>query len=268
MDTNKLLTADYLDIVFDKRNKTYGGYELRRHYNRRMGRAFGSLLLGMSALVFLSFVSARKAAPSPDVIFDRTTTITNIHPPAIELPKVRPALPPPAAPKPPKTLIWTPPVITDDPIPEDKQLAHTADLNHATAGRSSGGTDSLGTDIGPATTGKPGTGIIVTEPEHKGPFIVVEQMPQFPGDLNAYIGRHLTYPEQARANGIEGRVVIEFVVNEDGKVSNTRIVRSIGGGCDEEALKMVASMPAWKPGKHNGIPVKVFFTLPVKFELK
>jgi protein TonB len=71
----------------------------------------------------------------------------------------------------------------------------------------------------------------------------------------------------ARETHIEGRVTIKFVVNEDGSISNAKVVRAIGGGCEEEALRVINSMPKWKPGKQNGKAVKVYFTLPVNFVL-
>jgi protein TonB len=93
-------------------------------------------------------------------------------------------------------------------------------------------------------------------------------MPQFNGDLMKYLAAHVNYPELARNAGIAGRVVIEFVVNEDGNVTDARVVRGIGGGCDEEALRVVKAMPAWKAGKQNGRKVKVFYMLPIVFALQ
>jgi len=99
------------------------------------------------------------------------------------------------------------------------------------------------------------------------PFRIVTQMPEFIGDMHAYIGSHIHYPESARENNIDGRVVVEFVVNEDGVVTNAKVVKGIGGGCDQEALRIVSGMPKWKPGKQNGVAVKVYFVLPIVFQL-
>jgi protein TonB len=93
-------------------------------------------------------------------------------------------------------------------------------------------------------------------------------MPLYNGDINAYLAANVRYPEAARESGIEGRVQIEFVVDEQGNVTNAHILRGIGGGCDEEALRVVAAMPRWKPGRQNGTPVKVYFSLVVKFLLQ
>jgi protein TonB len=108
--------------------------------------------------------------------------------------------------------------------------------------------------------------------EEKAPeiFMYVEQMPEFPGgqvELLKYLQKNLRYPAAARENGIEGKVVLQFVVDESGKISEIQTVRDIGGGCAEEAIRVVRSMPPWKAGKQNGNAVKVYFKLPVTFKL-
>lgn len=102
-------------------------------------------------------------------------------------------------------------------------------------------------------------------------FVVVEVQPEFPGGLDsmyAFIQKKLIYPEKAKAEGIEGRVFITFTIEKDGSVSNVKILRGIGGGCDEAAKEVVEKMPKWKPGTQRGKPVRVQFNLPIKFELE
>ena len=102
-------------------------------------------------------------------------------------------------------------------------------------------------------------------------FVVVEKSPEFPGgndSLYAFIGRNIKYPEAAKKNKIEGRVFVTFVVEKDGQVSSAKILRDIGGGCGEEALRVVNSMPKWKPGTQRGNPVRVQFNLPIMFQLQ
>ncbi len=101
-------------------------------------------------------------------------------------------------------------------------------------------------------------------------FMVVEDPPQFPGgeaEMLKYIAENLDYPPLARENNIQGRVVVKFVVDENGKVMNAQVVKGIGWGCDEAALKVVNSMPRWKPGKQRNKPVRVWFMLPIRFQL-
>lgn len=101
-------------------------------------------------------------------------------------------------------------------------------------------------------------------------FIVVEDMPEFPGgndSMKKFIKANLVYPDSAIKNKIEGKVIIEFFVDETGKVSSPRVLKGIGSGCDEEALRIVNKMPNWKPGKLRNKPVKVRYVIPVIFSL-
>lgn len=99
---------------------------------------------------------------------------------------------------------------------------------------------------------------------------VVEQAPEFPGGLSAlyqWLSRNIIYPEFARSTRIEGIVYVSFIVNENGSISNAKIERGIGGGCDEEVLRVLNNMPAWKAGMQGNSKVKVRYNLPVKFQL-
>ncbi len=114
----------------------------------------------------------------------------------------------------------------------------------------------------------------VMEPEMQldEPVILVPEIaPEFPGGVDAlmaYLGRNLNYPARARELEIQGRVYVSFVIEKDGKVSNIKLLRGIGGGCDEEAIRVVSEMPDWKPGRQNGRPARVAYNLPVRFSLK
>ena len=102
-------------------------------------------------------------------------------------------------------------------------------------------------------------------------FTIVEEMPDFPGGmakLADYLAKNIKYPQMARESGIQGRVFVNFVIEPDGSVSNVNVMRSLGGGCDEEAIRVVKSMPKWKPGKQRGKPVRVSYILPVNFKLQ
>lgn len=102
-------------------------------------------------------------------------------------------------------------------------------------------------------------------------FVVVEEQAEFPGGLDsmyAYIVKNLKYPELAKEKGIEGRVFVSFIIEKDGSISNVKLLRGIGGGCEEAAVEMVKNMPKWKPGTQRGKPVRVQFNLPIKFELE
>ena len=102
-------------------------------------------------------------------------------------------------------------------------------------------------------------------------FLSVEENPEFPGGpakLLEYVQKNLKYPMMARESDIQGKVFVGFVVEKDGSISNVKVLRGIGGGCDEEAVRVVQSLPKFKPGKQRGNPVRVAYTLPIVFRLQ
>jgi len=109
---------------------------------------------------------------------------------------------------------------------------------------------------------------VIDEPEI---FLIVEEMPNFPGgeaQLVKYLSDNIKYPAIARENGITGTVFVTFVIGPDGQVKDVKVLRGIGGGCDEEAKRVVLAMPKWKAGKQRGKPVSVQYNLPIRFTLK
>jgi protein TonB len=270
MDLQTLKTADYLDIVFDNRNKSYGGYQLRRTYGQRVGRAVAILYSGIAGLALYALFHKSEPAAKP---FERHIehTISCLYPPVTP-----PVIPPPPAPRPPqpqaaprlRTEIFTNPILTNEVIPDDQRMARADALVNAQAGLTHNGQgDDFTSDIRD-TKVQDGTNTIVTDPKPNVPVVWVEQMPEFNGDLVAYLSKHVQYPEVARESNVQGRVVVRFVVNEDGSISDASIVKGIGGGCDEEALRVISAMPKWKPGRQNGRALKVFFQVPIMFTLQ
>ena len=112
----------------------------------------------------------------------------------------------------------------------------------------------------------------VEEEEEEVVFVVVESMPEFPGGQQAlfkYLSENVKYPVIAQENGIQGRVICQFVVNKDGSIVEVEVVRSGGDpSLDKEAIRVIKSMPKWKPGKQRGKPVRVKYTVPVNFKLQ
>ncbi len=109
------------------------------------------------------------------------------------------------------------------------------------------------------------------EQEEAQVFLIVEEMPEFPGgdvELRKYIATNVKYPEIAKENGISGRVYIQFVINSKGMVTDVKVARGVDPVLDAEAIRVVQSMPAWKPGKQRGKPVKVSYTVPINFTLQ
>lgn len=109
------------------------------------------------------------------------------------------------------------------------------------------------------------------EEEETQVFFIVEDMPEFPGGdaaLRKYLATQVNYPVIAQENGIQGKVYVTFVVGKDGKVSNARVARGVDPSLDKEALRVVNSLPTWKPGKQRGKPVNVSYTVPINFVLQ
>lgn len=113
--------------------------------------------------------------------------------------------------------------------------------------------------------------VVEAEPEEQTIFEVVENMPDFPGGqaaLMQYLAKNIKYPTIAQENGTQGRVIVQFVVNKDGSIVDANVVRSVDPYLDKEALRVINTMPKWKPGMQRGKPVRVKFTVPVMFRLQ
>jgi protein TonB len=242
MENSNWLNQSMDDVVFEGRNKAYGAFLLRRLYDKHMTLA---MIAGMLFFMLAVFESTKPPLPKP---------------PATKPPTIK------------NQIQFVPPVVVNDDfdIPETSAMPTVDQLvGHTTGSETISGEDGV---EGPLDVSEPssmvGTGSI-TEPED--PFTYVEQMPAFPEGTEAmykYIYSMIKYPALARENGISGKVVVQFVVTREGNIQNARVVSRIGGGCDEEALRVINGMPRWKPGMHNGRAVPVTFTLPIKFVLE
>jgi protein TonB len=164
-----------------------------------------------------------------------------------------------------ETVKFTPPVVVDEEVIEETPIITQEVETQIATVTNEGTTDEI---IIPEETGN---GAVAENPET--PFVSVEEMPGFPGGEEAlfkYLGKNINYPAMEKDAGISGTVYVYFVINKEGRVSNTEIKRGVKGGpgLDKEALRVISNMPAWSVGKQNGRPAAVQFTLPVKFVLK
>lgn len=260
MDANALSKADYLDILFDNRNKQYGSYELRKNYDKRVRNAILFVVIAASVLSATTFIQHNDAiAYSVPKIYD---TIT--FSPIVD---IEPITPPPAPPAESQTVENTIPTII-----EDNEATNTPATIDDLKGKESGRVNAEGSETGSGSTTSTNSGSgnsnITAITTNNEIVTWTEQMPEFQGNLSAYLQKNLRYPDFAKENNIEGRVIIQFVVNEDGSIGNAIIKKGIGGGCNEEALRVVNTMPKWKPGMQNGKPLKVYYTLPITFMLQ
>jgi protein TonB len=261
MEAEKILTADLDDILFENRNKGYGAYFLRKIYRKHIVNAglitLATLILAFAYPYICLLLSSSVTTEKP------TITVTTLSPPP-PLDKTTPPPPPPnMPPPPPKTIHFTPPVIKpDEQVPPEQEVPPQVEVQQAPPGPTTDPNANYNFNDAPAAP--------VVEDKKQEPFMYVEQMPEFPGgevELMKYLQKNIKYPPAARENGIEGKVVLQFVVDEKGNISEIKIIRDIGGGCGDEAVRVVKTMPPWKPGKQNGNAVPVYYKLPVTFKL-
>lgn len=263
-----LYRSGWLELVFDDRNKSYGAYDLRKHYASNMLKAMGIAFLGISALFIICGMLMRRSAPI-EIIKEVPVTLDPIiiaHPARIEQPK-------PATHHLPKTTAPAAstryaPMIT---VPENQAVnpPKTEVLVNTTIGTE--------TVKGPETTGNapakgPGTDgpAIGSKGNSNEPVsaIGLDVMPEPYGGAAAwskFLQKNIHYPSQASEAGKQGRVWLSFVIERDGHLSNIVVQRGAGFGLDEEALRVLKLAPAWKPGKQNGQPVRVQYSIPISF---
>lgn len=280
MEINKILQADYLDLIFDNRNKNYGSYELRKHYQSRAIKALGIMLsslvlaAGIPYLISGNHVSNMALhAAVPDVVMKEY-----VFPEKKIMPPQPPA--PPAkthAESIAKTVANPEPVIAKDNNVVKPEPPKIDDPEHAVIGavasEGNGGIHPANKTTMPPS-GLPGDS---KEPnakiggeEKEVIAIGTDVPPEYPGGMAAlleYLQRNIRYPNEARENQIQGRVVVRFIVNKEGKIEGAEVQKGIGYGCDKEALRVVNAMKTWRPGQVKGKPVKAYYTLPVTFRL-
>lgn len=279
MEANKILTANMDDIVFDGRNKEYGAYVLRRSYEKHIRNGvIGGMLLFL-LIVGIPFISNTIASLRGDTAEEEIIVSLELEAPPPLNPDEPPPPPPPDIPPPPPpakpTIKYTPPVVkADDEVIEEEPPPFIEELEDIAISTKTQEGSEDGVDLGILDEygdGPVAPPVVEAPPPKEQVFDRVEQMPQFgSGDkeLLEYLSKNIKYPAIARENGIQGTVVVQFVVGKDGSIQSPQVVRSIGGGCDEEALRVVKGMPNWQPGKQQGRAVKVKFTLPIRFRLE
>jgi protein TonB len=211
---------------------------------KKSGLFFSIGLLITMALVLWAFESTQ----TDDNKIDELARSTNTFEEVVEVPPTD--IPPPAAP-----IIQQPQIIE---VPDEEEIKEDLKIN-------------LDVEVNEET--RPETVIVeakVEEEETDQIFTVVEESAAPKGGMAAfykYVSEKMKYPAQARRMGTEGRVFVEFIVGKDGSISDVRAVRGIGGGCDEEAVRVLQSAPSWTPGKQRGKPVKQKMVIPIIFKL-
>ena len=262
---NDIFSDEWRELVFEAKNHAYGAYELRKNSSRRHLRA-----LIIASAIFVFIVSTpllfrqilHKKAADKDVSVRILTDIKIDQPKEDEIVRELPP-PPPVR----NTIKFIPPVIKPDELVAEEELPVTQkEVIETTAAVSNivfdKGTDDVAAPV--ATVNNQ-----ITE-ETDQPYSYVEQMPQYPGgelEMIKFIRLNLRYPPMAQENRITGTVVVNFVVDRDGKITRVKVIRGVGGGCDEEAVRVISKMPTWSPGKQGGKAVLVSFTVPIRYSL-
>jgi protein TonB len=253
MKRNEKKVPEFDEIIFENRNKNYGAYDLRKCYKTTTSL---SILGGVTFFAILTFAISftpeeGKASAGPTIV---TLEVSNAIIPEKVIP---PELKPPAEMT--NQIKNLQPVVTVDSSETSSYLPTTEELTESV------GNGSVPKEIIPVENPEP------VVPSENKPFVRVEEMPEFPGGWQAllkYISENIKYPSEAQNNNIQGKVILQFVVNSDGSVDRIEVLRSVHPSLDSEAVRVVKTLPRFKPGKQGGIPVPVWYSLPVIFRLE
>lgn len=267
---------EWVDMIFEGKNQAYGASDLRKHNSGRLLKSFAMavtlFLIAICTPIFLKYITPKKKI-SDETVRELSTIKLDKPKKEVVIPRAVTA-PPPAATQLRSSIKFVPPVIKpDEEVNETEEFATQQEVLSSKAAIgvvTFKGSDDINAPLAKSKEEAEVTSSEITE-EAQEAFIVVEQMPEFPGgtdELQKYLSNNIRYPVAALENGVQGRVICEFVVNSDGKVTNVRIVRGVDPTLDAEALRVINAMPLWKPGKQRGKAVKVRYTLPVNFKLQ
>jgi protein TonB len=259
---NQKMSATQMDeIVFEHRNKAYGAYFLRKMYNKHLARALFMAIAILLAGLAYPLVNSYRTIVRARYIPNGGEVLINIDKaPPVETPLPPPPPPPSAALE--KRVRFVPPVVVNAEVAESEGLPIQEDLNKLTSNIP---VDDIEL---PLVVKKEET---IHIEDTSPPEIFVQEMPEFPGgdaERQKFLADHISYPTQAAEAGITGTVYVQFVVDTKGNITDVKILRGIGGGCDEEALRVIKMMPQWHAGKQNGRAVRVLYNMPIMFKLQ
>ena len=272
-----LIDNGWVDLVFEGKNHAYGAYQLRKDTGKRNLKALITMFLIFAAIAAIviakvsidNYIASRNAAIETDVELQslaekKEAKAEKKDEPEVEKVEIERVK---------SSVAFTVPEIKkDDEVKEEQEIKSQDELqetNTAIGAFNVEGNDETGGEVLKAKE-------VIAEPEppkveETKVFDVVEEMPQFPGGQAAlleYLAKNIKYPVVAEENGVQGRVIVTFVVERDGSITDVRVVKSVDPSLDKEAARVVKSMPKWQPGKQNGSAVRVKYTVPVQFRLQ
>lgn len=270
-----LISDAWCDLVFEGRNQEYGAYRLRKSTGKR--NIWSIVIVLIAAVVIFSAIAIKNviqanqrvavttAVELSSIQTKKQAKVEKKAPVKIEQPK--------QVEKVKSSIKFTAPVIKkDEDVKPEEEMKNQDDLQKTKT--TIGAFNVVGNDEIDGEVLKAKEEIAQPEPpkeEENKVFDVVEEQPSFPGGQGAlmqWLRDNIKYPVIAAENGIEGRVIVQFVVSKSGSISNVNVVRGVDPSLDKEAVRVVSNMPNWTPGKQNGTTVNVRYTLPVTFKLQ
>ena len=262
---------EWLNVIFDQKNKSYGAYELRRQSDSNTSK---SLLYAGTCFILL-FLSPRIVSLIKGTVPEEVTT-SQVDVVLAPPPPINPVTPPPTTVEPPAArqdqLKFPPPLVRADMLVSEVEPPQVKDLQHADPGQKT-------------IAGSPDAEIVINTPAGDGPkqatanivddtqvyeIMTLEVQPSFPGGMDKfynYLNKSIKYPPMAAEANIQGKVFVSFVVEKDGSLTDIHIIRNLGGGTDEEAVRVLKASPPWLPGIQNGRQVRVKYNIPISFKL-
>ncbi|MGM9706630.1 MAG: TonB family protein [Prevotella sp.] len=272
-----LIDNSWVELVFENKNKAYGAYQLRKETGKRNVKAMIIVFATIAAIIFAAWAKVaienampKKVAIETDVELSKLAQkkeakVERKEPVKVEMEQK-------VVEKVKSSVKFTAPEIKkDEDVKPEDELKSQDDL--AKTNTAIGSFDVKGNDEAEGEVLKAKEVIAEEKPkeEETKVFDVVEQMPQFPGGQQAlfeYLSKNIKYPVIAEENGVQGRVIVTFVVERDGSITDVKVVKSVDPSLDKEAQRVVKAMPHWIPGKQNGSAVRVKYTVPVTFRLQ
>ena len=278
-----LSSREWCDLVFEGKNKDFGAYVLRtgstaRHNKAMIYTLLGALLLVIGTIATVKvqeFIAERQiadAAEQEEVIVEMNNEEPEEEPEQQKLEQPKPEVLPEEVLNTVKVTELR--IVEDDKVKKEDEIKTQDELKETETAFGQKDNDKGTEDRNVTRTLK--EEIVVekktpVEEKKEEIFKSVEQMPTFPGGdaaLMKYLSSHINYPAMAQENGVQGRVVVQFVVTKTGKVGEVKVVRSVDKDLDREAVRVCKSLPNFVPGRQNGQPVNVWYTLPVTFKLQ
>lgn len=272
-----LISNEWTDLVFEGRNQSYGAYKLRKGTAKR--NVWALIIVGLAAaLLYLGLQLQKMAEANKKVENTQAVELAKLNTEKkeakVEKKEIIKQEPEKVVERVKSSVKFTAPVIKKDSEVKEEDEIKLDEVQKSD--KAIGALNVLGNDEVGGAVLKAKEDIAAPEPpkhvvEETKIFTVVEQMPMYPGGdgaLMGYLRDNIKYPTVAAENGVQGRVVVGFVVERDGSITDVKILRGVDPSLDREAMRVVKNMPRWNPGKQNGSAVRVKYQVPVSFRLQ